>query len=199
MAVIFTALRACHSLPAGKFLVLIYIRGLVEPTAIAGRIKSIEKSSELIGNRNRDPPACNTRPHLTTLPCAPQTYEVSTIEIRGRSCWSCGCRKAAAGRSEARSRSVQNLLSHLCSRLRYLARYLHCPQRVFGLIAYRCLSPNWQLQDEYCLSYLCSYSVHLKRLRLSFDPLNSEVPSVEVSYDCKYFCHTACGQYWHFI
>jgi hypothetical protein len=37
----------------------------------AGNIRSIEKSSELIGNRTRDLPACSTVPQSTTLPRAP--------------------------------------------------------------------------------------------------------------------------------
>jgi hypothetical protein len=37
----------------------------------AGRIRSIEKSNHLIGNRTRDLPACSIVPQPTTLPCAP--------------------------------------------------------------------------------------------------------------------------------
>jgi hypothetical protein len=37
----------------------------------AGKIKSIEKSNDLIGYRNRDLPACSTVPQPTTLPRAP--------------------------------------------------------------------------------------------------------------------------------
>jgi hypothetical protein len=36
----------------------------------AGRIRSTEKSSELIGNRTRDLPACSIVPQPTTLPRA---------------------------------------------------------------------------------------------------------------------------------
>jgi hypothetical protein len=54
----------------GRFLVLISIRGWVEPQGhiAAGRIRSIEKSNELIGNRTRDHPACSIVPQVTTLP-----------------------------------------------------------------------------------------------------------------------------------
>jgi hypothetical protein len=37
----------------------------------AGRIRSIEKSNDLIGNRTRDLPACSIVPQPTTLLCAP--------------------------------------------------------------------------------------------------------------------------------
>jgi hypothetical protein len=37
----------------------------------AERIRSIEKSNDLMGNRTRDLPACNIVPQPTTLPPAP--------------------------------------------------------------------------------------------------------------------------------
>jgi hypothetical protein len=37
----------------------------------AGKIRSIEKSNDLIGNRNRDLPACSIVPQQTTLPRFP--------------------------------------------------------------------------------------------------------------------------------
>jgi hypothetical protein len=37
----------------------------------AGRIRSIEKSNDLIGNRTRDLPACSIVPQSITLPRAP--------------------------------------------------------------------------------------------------------------------------------
>jgi hypothetical protein len=41
----------------------------------AGRIRSIEKSNELIGKRTRDLPACSRVPQPTTLPRAPLILE----------------------------------------------------------------------------------------------------------------------------
>jgi hypothetical protein len=38
---------------------------------VAGSIRSIEKSSDLIGNRTRDLPTCSTAPQPTTLLRAP--------------------------------------------------------------------------------------------------------------------------------
>jgi hypothetical protein len=38
---------------------------------VAGRIRSIEKSNDLIENRTRDLPACSVVPEPTTLPRAP--------------------------------------------------------------------------------------------------------------------------------
>jgi hypothetical protein len=37
----------------------------------AGRLRSTEKSNDIIGNRTRDLPACSIVPQPTTLPCAP--------------------------------------------------------------------------------------------------------------------------------
>jgi hypothetical protein len=37
--------------------------------SVAGRIKSIEKSKDLIGNQTRDFPACGIVPQPTTTPC----------------------------------------------------------------------------------------------------------------------------------
>jgi hypothetical protein len=71
MAVSLSALRACCPLPPGKFLVLISVRGRVDPRAIV-RLKYWVnwKIQWLIGNRARDLPACNTVPQPTTLPRA---------------------------------------------------------------------------------------------------------------------------------
>jgi hypothetical protein len=38
---------------------------------MAGRIRSIEKSNDLIGNRTRDLPACSIVPQPTKLTCEP--------------------------------------------------------------------------------------------------------------------------------
>jgi hypothetical protein len=69
MAVRLSALRACRPLPPGWFLALISVRGWVDPRghSAAGRIRSVEKSNYLIGNRLRDLPACSIKRERTVL------------------------------------------------------------------------------------------------------------------------------------
>jgi hypothetical protein len=59
MAVRLSALRAGRPLPPARFLVLISVRGLVLVDPKAGRIRSVKKSNDLIGNRTRNLPARN--------------------------------------------------------------------------------------------------------------------------------------------
>jgi hypothetical protein len=58
-------LHADRHLPPGRFLVLIYVRGWVDPRA--GRIRSIEKI-HLVGTTSRDLPACSIVPQPSMLP-----------------------------------------------------------------------------------------------------------------------------------
>jgi hypothetical protein len=46
---------------------------------VAGRIRSIEKSGDLIGNRTRDFPVCSIVPQPTTLPRVPVRGKVNDI------------------------------------------------------------------------------------------------------------------------
>jgi hypothetical protein len=43
----------------------------------AGRIKSIEKSNDLIGNQTRDPPACSIVPQPTAVICTVQIIQAN--------------------------------------------------------------------------------------------------------------------------
>jgi hypothetical protein len=55
------------------------------------RIRSIEKSNDLIGNRTRDRLACSIVPQPTTLPGAPQIYYMDTLSYRSvQQSWSYG-------------------------------------------------------------------------------------------------------------
>jgi hypothetical protein len=43
---------------------------LTQDRNVAGRVRSTENSTDLIGNRTRDLPTCSIVPQPTTLPCA---------------------------------------------------------------------------------------------------------------------------------
>jgi hypothetical protein len=67
---VMSALCAGRPVRPGRFLVLISLRAIVTHSE-AGRIRSIEKSNDLIGNRTRDIPACSIVPERSTLPLPP--------------------------------------------------------------------------------------------------------------------------------
>jgi ssDNA-binding Zn-finger/Zn-ribbon topoisomerase 1 len=58
---------ASHPLPPGRLLVLISVKrpSRLQDHSAAGRIRSTEKSNDLIGNQTRNFPACNTVPQCT--------------------------------------------------------------------------------------------------------------------------------------
>jgi hypothetical protein len=73
MAVRLSALRVGRHLPPRKFPGTHFCYSLSRPQghSAAGRIRSIEESDDLIGNRTRDLPACSIVSQPTTLPHAP--------------------------------------------------------------------------------------------------------------------------------
>jgi hypothetical protein len=67
-----SGLRADRPLPPGRFLVLISVKGCVDPRAIV-RLTGFRKLKKngLIGTRTRDHLACGILPQPNTLPSAP--------------------------------------------------------------------------------------------------------------------------------
>jgi hypothetical protein len=83
MAVRLSALRAGRPLPPGRFLVLISVRGWVDPRAIVwlgglGQLKNPATSSGI----EPDLPTCSIVPQANTLPHARIFYKVAVKEIR---------------------------------------------------------------------------------------------------------------------
>jgi hypothetical protein len=70
MAVRLSALRAGSPLPAGRFVVLISVRGWADPRAIVRLegLGQLNKSNELIGNRTHDLPTCSIVPQTKYVP-----------------------------------------------------------------------------------------------------------------------------------
>jgi hypothetical protein len=53
---------------------------------MSGRIRSIEKSNDLIGNRTRDIPACSRVPQPTSLPRTP-LIKIDTVHKQKTACY----------------------------------------------------------------------------------------------------------------
>jgi hypothetical protein len=81
MAARLSAPRAGRFLPPGRFLVLISVRGWVDPRAIV-RLKGLGqlKKSTSSGIRTGDLPACSIVPQPTTLPRAPFQIKVNIVK-----------------------------------------------------------------------------------------------------------------------
>jgi hypothetical protein len=76
MVVMLSALRAGRPLPRSKFLVLSFVRGLVDLWVIV-LLEGLDKlkiSNELIGKRTRYLPACSIVTQLTALSSVPLNY-----------------------------------------------------------------------------------------------------------------------------
>jgi hypothetical protein len=73
MTVRLSALRAGRPLPPRRFLVLISVRGCVDPraTVLLEGLDRMKNPNDFIGNRTRDAPTCSIVPQPTTLLRAP--------------------------------------------------------------------------------------------------------------------------------
>jgi hypothetical protein len=73
--------RRPHLYPPRKIPGTRFFKRLSRPQghSAAGRIRSIEKSSDLIRIRTRDLPACSIGPQSTTLPIAPGEYAFRSL------------------------------------------------------------------------------------------------------------------------
>jgi hypothetical protein len=88
MAVRLSVLRAGRHLPPGRFLVLIPLKGCVDPRDIMWLegLSQLKKSYDLIGYRTRDLPASSIMPQPTTLPrthCLKSSYHEDVLGSGG--------------------------------------------------------------------------------------------------------------------
>jgi hypothetical protein len=84
MAARLSALCACRFLPPGRFLLLISVRGWVNPRAIVQLegLGTLKKSTSS-GTQTGDLPACSIVPQLTTVPHAPIQWVLGALSPGG--------------------------------------------------------------------------------------------------------------------
>jgi hypothetical protein len=141
--------------PPRRFLVLISVRGWVDPrgNSAAGKIRSIEKI-HLIGTRSRDLPAYSIVPQPTTLPRAPlwrEIYELMRMNFDD---------------------SVE------CNAV--LKRRLECV-KLLGTVCFKCSrAPIVKHRDLYSCGYECQ-NVRLKGIHISCSSVQEQAEFEERS------------------
>jgi hypothetical protein len=83
MAVRLSALHASRHLPPGRFMVLISVRGWVDPRGIV-LLEGLGQWKNDIGNRNRNLPACSIVPQITLPRAPPPITDNTTINLAHR-------------------------------------------------------------------------------------------------------------------